>query len=116
MTLAKADVSGIADDDLKDPGMGTFAAVIETADGEIVGHFSQHADCGIGNPSIRACKCAFLTGCQRRRKEAPWRPATDRHSRRTCDSSEDSEWIGSHGCETFDRQRACEDSTSDVRS
>jgi hypothetical protein len=48
MTLAKADVSGIADNDLKDLGVGTFAALIETTEGEIVGLFAQHADCGIG--------------------------------------------------------------------
>jgi hypothetical protein len=48
MTLAKADVSGIGDADLTDLAIGTFAAVIETTDGEIVGLFSQHADYGIG--------------------------------------------------------------------
>jgi hypothetical protein len=48
MTFAKADVSGIADNDLKDLGIGTFAAVIETTDGETVGLFSQYADYGIG--------------------------------------------------------------------
>jgi hypothetical protein len=30
MTLAKADVSGIADNDLTDLGTGTFAALIQT--------------------------------------------------------------------------------------
>ena len=44
MTLAEADVSGIGDADLTDLAIGTFAAVIETTDGEIVGLFSQHAD------------------------------------------------------------------------
>jgi hypothetical protein len=48
MTLAKADVSGIADNDLKDLGIGTFAALIETTEGEIVGLFAQYADYGIG--------------------------------------------------------------------
>ena len=38
----------LADDDPKDQGIGTFAAVIETDDGEIVGLFSQCANCGIG--------------------------------------------------------------------
>jgi hypothetical protein len=48
MTLAKADVSGIGDADLTDLAIGTFAAVIETTDGKIVGLFSQCADYGIG--------------------------------------------------------------------
>jgi hypothetical protein len=48
MTLAKADVSGIGDTDLTDLAIGTFAAVIERTDGEIVGLFSQCADYGIG--------------------------------------------------------------------
>jgi hypothetical protein len=48
MTFAKADVSGIADNDLTDLGIGTFAALIETTEGEIIGLFSQYADYGIG--------------------------------------------------------------------
>ena len=44
MTLAEADAAGVTDDDLKDLGIGTFAATFETADGRIVGLFSQHAD------------------------------------------------------------------------
>jgi hypothetical protein len=48
MTLTKADVSGIADNDLTDLGIGTFAAVIETTEGKIIGLFSQYADYGIG--------------------------------------------------------------------
>jgi hypothetical protein len=48
MSFAKADVSGIGDTDLTDLAIGTFAAVIETTDGKIVGLFSQHADHGIG--------------------------------------------------------------------
>ena len=49
MTLAKADVSRIADNNLKDLGIGTFATVVETTDGEIlVSLFSQSANYGIG--------------------------------------------------------------------
>jgi hypothetical protein len=48
MTLAKADVSGIAENDLTDLGIGTFAALIETTEGEIIGLFSQYADYGTG--------------------------------------------------------------------
>jgi hypothetical protein len=48
MTLATADVSGIANNNLKDLGIGAFVALIETTEGEIVGLFAQHADCGIG--------------------------------------------------------------------
>ncbi len=40
--------AGIADNDLIDLGIGTFAAVIETTDGKIVGLFLQYADYGIG--------------------------------------------------------------------
>jgi hypothetical protein len=40
-------VSGIADNDLTDLGIGTFATLIETTEGEIVGLFSQYADYGI---------------------------------------------------------------------
>jgi hypothetical protein len=48
MTLTKAGVSGIAKNDLKDLSIGTFAALIETTEGEIVGLFAQHVDHGIG--------------------------------------------------------------------
>jgi hypothetical protein len=49
MTLAKADVPGVADNDLQDLGIRAFAALIETTEGKIVGLFAQHdADCGIG--------------------------------------------------------------------
>ena len=60
MTLAKANVSGIADDDPKDQGIGTFAAVIETPDGEIVGLFPSVPIVALENPSIRVFKCAIL--------------------------------------------------------
>jgi hypothetical protein len=48
MTLAKANISGVANNDLKDLGVGAFAALVETTEGEMVRLFAQHADCGIG--------------------------------------------------------------------
>ena len=117
MTLAKADVSGIAHDDLKDLGIGTFAAVIETADGEIVGLFSQCANCGIGKSVHSSMQMRDfgldVSDVARKHHGGLQRIVTPEGQ---CDSSEDSKWIASHGCETSDRQRACEDSTSDVHS
>jgi hypothetical protein len=49
MTLAapEANLSGVADNDLKDLGIHAFAALVETTEGKVVGLFAQHADRGI---------------------------------------------------------------------
>jgi hypothetical protein len=49
MPLRKANVSGIADNDLTNLGIvGTFAAPKKTTEDKIIGLFLQYADYGIG--------------------------------------------------------------------
>jgi hypothetical protein len=61
MSLAKANVSGVANNDLKCLGAGALAALIEATEGEIVRLFAQCADCAIGK-SVHSSShkmCAF---------------------------------------------------------
>jgi hypothetical protein len=60
MTLAEADVSGVANNDLKDLGVGTFAALVETTEGKLLEALHSTPTVASANRSIRAVSCATL--------------------------------------------------------